>query len=76
MIAGLLGEADGEGLRSLADYRDEIAASAAMNFVRWPFSTESSKGVKLSPTFEGNVSILEEFIRERRDFLNGEWPDA
>lgn len=76
LIAGLLGEADGEGLRSLADYRDEIAASAAMNFVRWPFSTESSKGVKLSPSFEGNVSILEEFIRERRDFLNGEWPDA
>ena len=76
LIAGLLGEPDGQGLRSLADYRDEIAASAAMNFVRWPFSAESSKGVKLDSTFEGNVSILEAFIRERRDFLDGEWPEA
>ena len=73
LLCDLLDETSGGAMRSLSSSESEIGASAAMNFVRWPFSTESKTGVKLSSSFEGNVDILADFIRARRDFLNGEW---
>ena len=71
---GLEAEPAADGmLRSLEGYRDAIARSAAMNFVRW-----SPKGVKgyyrdSGTTPKTNTNRLFQWIRTRVEFMDSRY---
>ena len=69
--AVLLGEAEetrGGGLRSLDEYRAEIAASAAMNFARWGINSEAS-AQEAGGSFDRACDYLKNWIRERTAWM-------
>ena len=73
----LLGEeTDPDGkLLSLDQYAAEIAASAAMDNIRWPIS--ANRATNFNPRTgndpETNVQYLRRYIEKRMNFLNGQW---
>lgn len=73
----LLGQgSDPEGrLLSADEYAAAIARSAAMNFIRWPIekSGAPANNKRTGLTFEANIDFLKDVIRQRYDFLNGQW---
>lgn len=71
----LLGHTEGEpgGIRSIADYAQEITASAAMNFIRWPVFNLPSREVKTGKNYQENIDYITNFLEERKDFLDSEW---
>ena len=75
----LLGEeTDPSGtLRSLADYAEEVAASAAMDNLRWPIPETRSAWTNLDTgdTPEENLAFLQDYIRRRLAFLEQEWAE-
>lgn len=75
----LLGEraAEPDGiLRSLDEYRERIAASAAMNYKRWYVSTDAS-GKDSGGSFENAVNYLKRWIAERTAWMEREYaPEA
>jgi len=64
----LLGEEQGEYLRPLSDYADEIAASSAMNEVLWQPVRQNRYLFGLDR--EGDLELLRQFIDERSEWLN------
>ena len=65
----LTGETVGEGkLRSLAEYREGIRNSAAMNARRW--GTNSGAGHLAGNNFETACAYLENWIRQRIDWMD------
>ena len=76
LLDELLGHVEPANLRSLEQYERHIAASAAMNFERWPIDyTNNSAGIKLATTHAGNVEILADFIALRKLFLDEAWAE-
>lgn len=75
LLDQLIGYSEPTEIWSLAQYANHIAASAAMNYVRWPLNTNSSAGVNIAPTFEGNVEILLDYIDYRKVFLDEAWAE-
>jgi len=76
LLDELLGRADPVHLGSLEQYERLIAASAAMNFVRWPLTyTKNRAEIKLALTHAGNVEILADFIAQRKAFLDIAWAE-
>jgi hypothetical protein len=71
----LLGAAeDPEGrMKSLEQYISEIAASAAMNFVRYPAMKYNWSEARTGSTFEENTAFLCDFIKQRAAYLESEW---
>jgi hypothetical protein len=63
----------GPGMRSIAEYRAEIEASAAMNFTRWPMVYSASLVANTGFTYDDNIAYLTRFIKDRYEFLNGQW---
>lgn len=60
-------------LKSLDAYTEEVAASAAMNFVPWKdlLQNGTSYGlVNTGTTYEANMEYLSSFISRRREFLD------
>lgn len=60
-------------LRSLQAYADEIRASAAMNFARWPVFNSKARIAKTGADYQENIDYLIHFIEQRMAFLAGEW---
>lgn len=57
-------------LKSLREYKEEISASADMNFVIWPESlTDSLTGVS-GKDFATSVEYIRDFMTRREDFMN------
>ncbi|MCL1854217.1 MAG: CotH kinase family protein [Clostridia bacterium] len=76
LLDELLGRADPVHLRSLEQLERHIAASATMNFTRWPIDyVKNSAGIKLATTHAGNVDILADFIAQRKQFLDEAWAE-
>ena len=71
----LLGrETDPTGtLLSVDEYADTIAASAAMDDIRWPELVKLTREAKASSSFSVNISRLKDFIASRRDWLDTQW---
>jgi len=71
--AVLLGEKEPNGvLRSLKEYREQIADSAAMNYKRWTVSRDAS-GPNSGENFDHAVKYLEKWITERTAWMDGEY---
>jgi hypothetical protein len=62
-------------LRSVDEYAESIADSAAMNFIRWPIVKNSSMIAKTGDTWEENLSYLKSFISCRLDWLSSQWQE-
>ena len=60
-------------LRSIAEYADEIRASANMNFVRWPVHYSGENVAETGRSFSANVEYLSSFIQRRAAFLDDNW---
>ena len=60
-------------LKSLDDYANNIAGSAAMNSIRWPALKNPTTVAKTGHTFEMNIAYLRKFLEDRYTFLNLEW---
>ena len=71
----LFGQAeDPEGrLRSLDAYTEEIAASAEMNFVRYPFMKNPWSDIDTGATFADNIAYLRDFMQQRAAWLETAW---
>ncbi len=72
----LLGQrTDPEGvLRSLDEYAAEIAASAAMDNIRWPITAHrGSTFTRAGDTPEENIAFLRDYITRRKNFLDLQW---
>ena len=73
----LLGEeTDPDGLLMSVDaYAEEIAASAAMDQIRWPIGANRATNFnpKTGNTPEANVTYVKNFIRKRMEFLDSQW---
>ena len=72
----LLGEAkDPQGiLRSLTEYGDEIAGSAALDNIRWRIASHRPVGFNLTgDTPAENIAFLQDYIAKRKSFLDGRW---
>lgn len=65
----------GSPLRSLADYKAEIQASADMNFVRWVPSSIKDYYKGAGKYFGQGVEYLANFLEYRLAFLDQEWMD-
>ena len=72
-VEALLGIGQMEGVRSIAQLQASIAASAAMDRVRWPRPQTSSTVAQTGASFEENVVFLTEYLQKRYDFLNETW---
>lgn len=75
-LSVLLGEGRNKkfpNLKSIREYEAEIAASARMNFTRWPASGIKFRYKPSSKSFTDAVDYLEDFISKRRDFLDEAW---
>lgn len=60
-------------LKSLDEYKAELEASAAMNYIEWDPQSILKSGVDVintGLTFEANMDYLESFISRRRDFMD------
>ncbi len=69
-----LREGDPEGeLRTIDEYAQAIAPSAAMNYVRWPVFNSKARVVKTGANYEENIDFLKNFLQKRMEFLSGEW---
>ena len=76
LLNQLLNREDPAELWSLTQYEGHIAASAVMNFVRWPLTyTKNRADIKLALTHGGNVDILRNFIDQRKQFLDQAWAE-
>lgn len=74
----LLGEArppEGSTLRSLDEYADAIAASAAMNFSIWPEGMVSGYYKGSGNTHDKSVAYLKDFIARRVAAMSAMWPE-
>lgn len=56
-------------LRAIDDYAAELAASADMNFTRYPFSTIKGYNTSVGRTHEESVRYLKRFLSQRKDAL-------
>jgi len=65
---------DGGSLRSLDEYAQELNASAAMNFARWPIFNSPNWQVETGKDYPANIAYLKSFIEGRMAFLNENWP--
>lgn len=77
-LAILLGEAEaseGDTVRSFDGYREEIRASVAMNFSRWPESLVSGYYKKSGTTNEKSSAYLKSFFEKRIAYLDSVWLD-
>lgn len=56
-------------------YRDEIKASAYMDYMRWDTFEDFKKGEELEfeAEYEGEIQWIKDFLKERTDFLNHIW---
>lgn len=73
--AVLLGEAEakpGSALKSIDAYREQIAASAAMNYRRWYVSQEAN-GKGNGQGFDYAVETLKQWIAGRVEWMDGEY---
>jgi len=76
MMEVLLGLRSAEGyepLKSISDYKAEIADSAAMNFVRWNPSSIKDYNKDAGTNFRTGVEHMNDFIQKRMNFLDKEW---
>ncbi|MBP3541033.1 MAG: CotH kinase family protein [Clostridia bacterium] len=73
VLLGIREEAGYEPLKSIASYREEIEASAEMNFTRWlPGGIKDYyKGAGFD--FNSGVKYLTRFLELRLEFLDREW---
>lgn len=70
----LLGKKEACGnLRSIRDYEQEIAASAAMNFSRWGNIKTPDRYVSAGATFDESIDYLELFLERRMENCNKRW---
>ncbi len=61
-------------LRSLDEYAAEIAASAALDNVRWRIAVHRNSNYNLTgDTPEENIAFLHDYITRRMNFLNAQW---
>ena len=70
-LLGLRSEPGG-ALQSIMQYGEEIEASAAMNFVRWPV-LGAKRFMDTGDTFAENVAFLINFLNARMAFLSENW---
>lgn len=56
-------------------YRDEIKASAHMDYMRWDTFEDFKNGEELEfeAAYEGEIQWIKDFLKERTDFLNHIW---
>jgi len=75
LIRILLGEDEGgaEGLQSIAQMQKNIQASADMDRQRWPRPKTSDAIAWTGSSFDDNVKFLQDYLQQRRDFLDTEW---
>ena len=69
--AVLLGEkepAEGQRLRSMEQYAEEIRLSAEMNYIRWPAGTATAP--EAGRSFENANQYLQKWIRERTAWMD------
>ena len=74
----LLGEAEpkaGSALKSLDAYREEIAASADMNYHRWPVSKDATEKAARG-SFDSAVAYLEKWIAARTAAMDARYAEA
>ena len=72
-LAILLGEQeDGTYLKSVQSYKDQISASAAMNFARWGY-VNMTEARRVGSTFDKAISYIQTFMTERREWLDSMW---
>lgn len=72
----LLGEEkDPKGiLRSLAEYGEEIAGSAALDNIRWEITAHRHGAMnQTGDTPEENIAYLQDYISKRKAFLDEQW---
>ena len=61
-------------LRSLDEYAAEVAASAALENVRWRIAVNRNTNYNLTgDTPEENIAFLHDYITRRMNFLNAQW---
>ena len=73
--AVLLGESPakaGSAIRPLEEYRDRIAASAAMNYTRWGVGTDAS-AAEAGGSFDNAVKYLGNWIARRTEWMDGKY---
>jgi hypothetical protein len=72
----LMGHDSPVGIRmlSLDEYADEIAESAAMNFVRWPIFNSPFWEVEIGIDFIENIEYIRTFFEGRMNYLAENWP--
>lgn len=73
ILLGYTGVQEGSALKSLDDYANNIAGSAAMNSIRWPALKNPTTVAKTGHTFDMNIAYLRKFLEDRYTFLNLEW---
>ena len=64
----LLGDTDGEHLKTLDSYIEEIAASRAMNAMIWDWVVYDL--YEYADTMEGEYELFEQFLRQRTAWMN------
>ena len=52
---------------------DEVEASAAMNFTRWPVFNIQARPVKTGANYKENIDYVRNFLKERMEFLADTW---
>ena len=58
-------------LKTLTAYKNELSASAEMNFMIWPETLmHDATGVQNGADFAGSVEYIENFLNERKTFLH------
>lgn len=58
-------------LRGITEYREELAASAELNFVAWPDSLQHTiTGIWNGENFTKSLDYVENFLKQREAFLN------
>ncbi len=70
-----LEEEDSGSLRSIDDYAQEITASAAMNYTRWPVFNASDRPAKTGRNYAENIDYVKNFLTLRMAFLQENWPE-
>jgi len=75
VLRAMLGETEMEGVASIQEEAEMIAASAKMNFTRWGYIKTPERYTKAGATFEKSLEYLQRFLTRRMEALEERWKE-
>lgn len=75
VLLGMEAPSQGSHVQSIDQYAADIAASAQMNFSRWPESIIQGYYEKSGKTHEASLSYYKEWLSKRFEFMLEMWPE-